>query len=164
MDVRVGIDEWSLDCWLVVTGGTAIGSAPVPFANSVWMSGSFAMVSGRQRRQARPVRAMADRTVSVDGRTFSVRIRGRGMPSRGSFGPPQADDIVWLLWSAPVWLYRRLTRRVDCTVVVYRLSARDWPPGGRLIHREHTATMEAAVARADRLVETLEDGTFPSKA
>jgi hypothetical protein len=103
---------------------------------------------------------MADRTVTVDGRTFSVRIRGRGMPAR-TFGT-RGYMFVWLLWSTPVWLCRRLTGRVDCTVGVYRLSARGWAAGERRIHREHTATMEDAVARADRLVETLEDGTFPA--
>jgi hypothetical protein len=101
---------------------------------------------------------MADRTVTVDGRTFSVRIRGRGMPAR-TFGT--ADTFVWLLWSAPVWLCRRLTGRVDCTVSIYRLSPTT-DVGERRIHRERTATTEDAVARADRLVETLEDGTFAS--
>ena len=122
------------------------------------------MVFGGQRRQVRPVRPMADRRVTVDDRTFAVRIRGRGMPARSfELGRP-TPAIVWLLWKAPIWIWRRLSGRVDCTVAVYRLSARDWPPGGRLLHREHTATPESAVARADRLVETLEDGTFFSGA
>ena len=119
------------------------------------------MVSAGRPRQARPVRAMADRTVTVAGQTFSVRIRGRGMPARSSY-PRQVATLLWLFWSAPVWLWRRLTGRADCTVGVYRLSAHDWPPGGRRIHREHTATTEDAVARADRLVELLEDGALPS--
>ena len=112
-----------------------------------------------KRCQAGPLRPAADRRVTVDGRTFVVRIRGRGLPAR-SFGS-RGSVLVWLLWATPVWLGRRLTGRADCTVRIHE-SRPGWLGDlERAVHREHAPTLEAAIVRADQLVEALEDRTLP---
>lgn len=111
------------------------------------------------RRQARPVRPRADRSVVVDGTLYRVKIRDRFMPVRelrpGSEG--HVGTLRWLFWSMPVWLLRRLLHRVDWTVTVFVVRKEPALRIERRVHSEHVSDFETAVRRADALIRLLED-------
>jgi hypothetical protein len=114
-----------------------------------------------QRRQARPVRPWVDRSVSVDGRTYRVKIRRRFAPARASnpilFAREEDKLFRWLFWTVPARLIRYLTDRDGWTVTVYEAGRGPRWRCERRVHSERTSGPTEAAERADALVEEIED-------
>lgn len=113
-----------------------------------------------QRRQARPIRPLADRSVTVDGRTYRVKIRRRFEPSRED-NPilfPNRDDLFRrVFWKIPARAIWYLVDRKRWTVTVYEAAQGVALRRERLVHSERTNGVAKAAERADALVEQIED-------
>lgn len=117
-----------------------------------------------QDRQARPLQPQADRSVSVEGRLYRVKIRPRFHPSRevrpalrsdrGSVG---GQELRWLFWTLPAKLLRRLVDRRGWTITVYEVRKGLALRRERHVYSERVDGSPAAAQRADALVEELED-------
>lgn len=116
-----------------------------------------------QRRQARPIRPRADRSVAVDGRTYRVKIRRRFEPSREDnpiLFPNGGDLFRSLFWAVPAWAIRALLDRDGWTITVYEAAQGLRWRRERLAHKERTDGDAKAAQRADALVEQIEDRTL----
>ena len=114
-----------------------------------------------RRRQVRPIQRQADRTVSIDDRTYRVTVQPRFAPTRKLnpiTAPQDFDPVRTFLWEIPARILRLFVDRDGWTVTVFE-QRRGWRHvrRERLVRRERAQGLTRAADRADTFVEEIED-------